>query len=195
MENKKVYVLKEYDDELAYGEEKLSVFESYDDAVDQLKTDVESFAGCSWDSALNTLLSEFDDVTYEQDYVSCANSDHACFFIVEEHKLVPAETDRMYDVTFHAFLPAEGNDADENLDYLYSTLADYITSDDYAGACEISADAACDGKWYADLWVTVCVHAKDEKSAREKAQPMVSKIFTDRVYHPDIAEINEYKGN
>ena len=81
-----VYVLKEYRDDYAYGEELIRVYSRKKDALSRLRNDVEDWAKTDWDNVYCKM--EMDDGdTFEPDYVSCTNNGVTCFFIIEKHEM------------------------------------------------------------------------------------------------------------
>ena len=84
----KVYLLKEYRDDYAYGEEGISVFDTKEKAVEQLKKDAEEWAGTAWTDIPNKLHMTKDDV-FEEDYISYTPpyDDYTVFFDIEDHEL------------------------------------------------------------------------------------------------------------
>ena len=83
----KVYVLKEYCDKYAYGEENIRTYASREEAVGQLKKDVESWAGVKWDD-LSKWSSLNEDNVLDEDYVSLnISGEYTNFFIVEQHTI------------------------------------------------------------------------------------------------------------
>lgn len=82
-----VYVYKQYNDDYAYGEEKITVYANQDEAEEALKEDVENACGASWDDIPDHLnLDSFD--TFEIDYVSINNGDSTSFWIIEEKEII-----------------------------------------------------------------------------------------------------------
>ena len=82
-----VYLLKEYRDDYAYGEESIAVFDTKEKAVEQLKKDVQDWAGAAW-TYIPSKLDMTDDDVFEEDYVSyMAPGEYTVFFIVEEHEM------------------------------------------------------------------------------------------------------------
>lgn len=83
----KVFVYKQYRDDLAYGEEEIVVFTSKDAAIKRLKTDVGRFYGMKWENIPDSLPIEKED-TFIEDYVSIVIPDVATkYWIIEEHKV------------------------------------------------------------------------------------------------------------
>ena len=83
----KVYLLKEYRDDYAYGEEGISVFDTKEKAVEQLKKDAEEWAGTAWTDIPNKLHMTKDDV-FEEDYISIATGDGCMYWIIEAHRII-----------------------------------------------------------------------------------------------------------
>lgn len=101
MDDLKIYVLKEYDDELAYGEETLQVFADKAKAMEKLKKDFCKWAGideADWGKAPQLLHAGMDD-TFSGDYVSMFDSGKgSCqFFVVEEMNLGPSDRRKLFD--------------------------------------------------------------------------------------------------
>lgn len=83
----KVYVYKEYNDDNAYGEELIEVYQSKDKAVARLRERVESAYKLPWDEIPREY--GFDDRdTFEEDYVSIDDGQSCSFWIVEEKHVV-----------------------------------------------------------------------------------------------------------
>ena len=82
----RIFVYKEYNDDLAYGEELIKVFASKKTAEAELKARVEKCFGAPWNEVKNR-AGQIDTVT--ADYVSVVSDDgDVSFFIVEEHDVI-----------------------------------------------------------------------------------------------------------
>ncbi len=85
----KVYVYKEYNDDLAYGEELVKVFTTEKQAKKFLKKRILECERCSF-AELKSEASENDTVT--EDYVSIETGDGSVsYYIIEESEVVPEE--------------------------------------------------------------------------------------------------------
>lgn len=82
----KLYVYHEYNDESAYGEQIIKLFENRQDALNHLRNRVETCLDIKLED-LNKIASDSD--TVEQDYVSFDTSHGVNFFIVEEMASIP----------------------------------------------------------------------------------------------------------
>lgn len=91
MDDLKLYVLKEYNDGLAYGSESLQIFVDWVDAVNKLRKDFCKWAGIKdsdWLHAPQLLHAGKDDI-FSKEYVSMYDPGKGSnqFFVVEELKL------------------------------------------------------------------------------------------------------------
>ncbi len=75
------YIYKKFCDGDAYGEEDVNIYDNKDDAVTDLRADVEKYFGCSWDKLKDR--DEFDS-TLRPDYVCFETGNGYQFFIIEE---------------------------------------------------------------------------------------------------------------
>ena len=87
----KVYLYKEYDDSLAYGEELIKIFATLADASEYYRNRVmESFGKTSYDEAAREFLKpEYDAYLGESEmpYLSIRSKDGYAYFVVEEHEV------------------------------------------------------------------------------------------------------------
>lgn len=91
----KVYLYKEYDDSLAYGEELIKVFAALADATEYHRNRVmEYFGTTSYDEAAREFLKpEYDAYLGESEmpYLSIRSKDGCAYFVVEEHEVISKE--------------------------------------------------------------------------------------------------------
>lgn len=89
----KVYVYKQYNDDYTYGEERIEVFESKDDAVAELKADVEEHYALPFETIPNNRhIFDAESDSFSEEYVSIMDGDHCLFWIIEEHEVRKRKT-------------------------------------------------------------------------------------------------------
>lgn len=103
----KVYVLKEYEDDLAYGEELIRLFATKKEAEEALRKDAEDWAGVPFEEIPKALALCNECDSFEPDYISkyYYSGGYTNYFIIEEHTLdLPAETEQMiYNKVWHGY--------------------------------------------------------------------------------------------
>ena len=92
----KVYLYKEYDDSLAYGEEHIKIFATLADATEYYRNRVmEYFGKTSYDEAAREFLKpEHDAYLCEESeipYLSIRSKGGYAYFVVEEHEVISEE--------------------------------------------------------------------------------------------------------
>lgn len=83
----KVYLYKKYNESLAYGDEEITIYESIDDAKEQLRTDVEEKFNLPWSLIPNKLYFADED-TFMEDYVSYDDGNGCSYWCIEEKKII-----------------------------------------------------------------------------------------------------------
>ena len=84
-----VFVYKTYNDEYAYGEEKIQVFSTLELAQKELKKDVEEHYGVPFKTIPeNEDIFDKEDDNFSENYVSISNGDSCCFWFIEEKTIL-----------------------------------------------------------------------------------------------------------
>lgn len=82
-----VFIYHEFQDDQAYGTQKITAFRTQADGREHLRKRVETVYGDTWENIVKAVSERDGFDTFEKDYVSISFGDYCQFFVLEPVKL------------------------------------------------------------------------------------------------------------